>query len=150
MGRLQAAGCRHLAVLDISGAALDMACKRLGAQAAQIEWYEADITRFTPPHPFTLWHDRAVFHFLTAAEDRRRYVEVLSRTLVPDGHVIIAAFAIGGPTHCSNLEIVQYDAPRLLAELGTGFCLEEQESEIHLTPAGKEQKFGYFRLRRLG
>lgn len=147
--RLQAEGYRQLAVLDISGAALNVARLRLGAQAAAIEWYETDVTQFKAPHPFNLWHDRAVFHFLTATEDRQHYVEVLKRTLVPGGHVIIAAFAIGGPTRCSGLEIVQYDAAKLSAELGPNFHLEEHQTEIHLTPSGKEQLFGFFRLRKV-
>jgi ubiquinone/menaquinone biosynthesis C-methylase UbiE len=147
--RLQAEGYRRLAVLDISGAALGVARQRLGTHAANIEWYEADVTQFNAPHPFSLWHDRAVFHFLTAVEDRQRYVEVLKRTLVSGGHVIIAAFALGGPTRCSGLEIVQYDAAKLMAELGQDFHLEEQQTENHLTPAGKEQLFGFFRLRKL-
>jgi SAM-dependent methyltransferase len=147
--RLHADGYKQLAVLDISAAALAAARERLGANAAGIEWYESDITEFTPPHAFALWHDRAVFHFLTAADDRRRYVQVLRQALRPDGHVVIAAFAIGGPTRCSGLEIVQYDAEKLQAELGPGFRLEEERSENHRTPAGKDQKFGFFRLRRI-
>jgi SAM-dependent methyltransferase len=147
---LLADGYRQLAVLDISGAALAVVRQRLGERAADIEWHEADVTQFSAPHPFSLWHDRAVFHFLTAAEDRRRYVEVLRRTLISGGHVIIAAFAPGGPTRCSGLEIVQYDAAKLMAELGPDFRLEEQQTETHLTPAGKEQLFWFFRLRKLG
>jgi SAM-dependent methyltransferase len=147
---LLADGYRQLAVLDISGAALAVVRQRLGERAADIEWHEADVTQFSAPHPFSLWHDRAVFHFLTAAEDRRRYVEVLNRTLVSGGHVVIAAFAPGGPTRCSGLEIVQYDAAKLMAELGPDFRLEEQQTETHLTPAGKEQLFWFFRLRKLG
>lgn len=147
--RLHAEGYHRLAVLDISGAALTVARKRLGADAAAIEWYEEDVTRFNAPHSFALWHDRAVFHFLTAAEDRRRYMETLNRTVIADGHVIIAAFAIGGPTRCSDLDIVQYDAAKLMAELGPGFRLEEELAETHRTPSGKDQKFGFFRLRRL-
>lgn len=146
---LQSDGYQRLAVLDISAAALATARERLGPRAGAIEWYEADITQFTAPHAFALWHDRAVFHFLTAAEDRRRYVRVLKQTLVPDGHVVIAAFAIGGPTRCSDLDIVQYDAAKLLAEFGGDFRLEEELSEVHRTPAGKDQQFNFFRLRRL-
>jgi len=149
VARLQAQGYRQLAVLDISAAALAVSRQRLGEHAADIEWVEADVTQFNAPHPFSLWHDRAVFHFLTAPEDRQRYVEVLNRTLVSGGHVIIAAFALGGPTRCSGLEIVQYDAAKLMAELGANFQLEEQQSESHLTPAGKEQRFRFFRLRKL-
>jgi len=146
--RLLAAGYSQLSVLDISGRALAHARARLGANAARVEWLEADITVFVPPHPYHLWHDRAVFHFLTVAEDRRRYVDNLRRALVPGGHLIIAAFAIGGPLQCSNLDIVQYDAAKLCRELGEGFRLVEEREERHTTPARKEQKFGYYRFLR--
>ena len=89
-----------LAVLDISDAALNVARQRLGTQATDIEWYETDVSEFRAPHPFSLWHDRAVFHFLVSAEDRQHYVEVLKRTLIPNGQVIIAAFALDDPTCC--------------------------------------------------
>lgn len=139
---------QKLAVLDISGTALAHARARLGDQADSVEWFEADITRFKPPHAFDLWHDRAVFHFLTEADDRRHYVTSLKNTLNPGGHLIIATFAIGGPTQCSGLDIVQYDAGKLLEELGTDFQLIEERSETHKTPAAAEQKFTYFRLRK--
>lgn len=148
--RLHTRGYRTLAVLDISGAALNVARQRLGTQAADIEWYETDVSEFRTPHPFSLWHDRAVFHFLVSAEERQRYIEVLKRTLLPNGQVIMAAFALDGPTRCSGLEIVQYDAVKLLAVLGPDFRLEEQQAETHTTPAGKAQKFEFYRLRRLG
>jgi len=144
--RLLAAGYRDLSVLDISGQALAHARQRLGEQAARVEWLEADITTFVPPHPYQLWHDRAVFHFLTQADDRRRYVDCLRRALVPGGHLILAAFAVGGPLKCSNLDIVQYDAAKLSAELGPGFRLVEEKGELHDTPSGKQQKFGYYRF----
>lgn len=146
--RLHAAGYGRLAVLDISGRALAHARTRLGAAAGDIDWYEADVTQFSAPHRFALWHDRAVFHFLTDPNDRRRYVETLKRTLLPDGHVIMAAFAIGGPTRCSDLDIVQYDAAKLTAELGAEFELLAERSEVHRTPAQKDQLFAFFLLRR--
>lgn len=142
-------GYRRLAVLDISGAAIAHAKERLGANAAAIEWYESDITGFVPPHSFAVWHDRAVFHFLTRPEDRHRYVEVLKKALKPAGHLIIATFAIGGPEKCSGLDIVQYDAPSMCAELGDGFELLDVRDELHITPANKEQKFSYFRFRKV-
>lgn len=142
-------GFRRLAVLDISGTAIVHAKERLGKNADSVEWYETDITGFVPPHPFALWHDRAVFHFLTAEADRRRYVEALRKATTPMGHVIIATFAIGGPEKCSGLDIVQYDAPSMCAELGNGFELVEERDELHITPADKEQKFAYFRFRRV-
>lgn len=147
--RLAAAGYHHLSVLDISGKALDVARIRLGNSAGEIEWYESDITEFDPPHTYALWHDRAVFHFLTTSGDRERYVERLKRALRPGGHLVLGAFALGGPTRCSNLEIVQYDAHKLLDTLGEGFSLVEERSERHITPANREQKFSFFRLVRL-
>ncbi|BBC24008.1 class I SAM-dependent methyltransferase [Pseudanabaena sp. ABRG5-3] len=134
----------NLSVLDISENALATAKRRVGDLATQIEWIEADITQFKPPHQFSLWHERAVFHFLTEASDRQLYVNVLKNSLRAGGHLIIAAFAIGGATKCSGLDIVQYDSEKLIAELGEDFKLIAEKSEIHITPANKEQKFSYF------
>jgi len=145
---LHAAGHTRLAVLDISAHALARARERMGDEAGEIEWFEEDIIRFEPPHRWALWHDRAVFHFLTAEDDRRRYVDAMKRSLEPRGHVIIATFALDGPRRCSGLEVVQYDAEKLMGELGPGFRLEEQASELHRTPAGAQQKFSWFRLTR--
>jgi ubiquinone/menaquinone biosynthesis C-methylase UbiE len=136
----------NLAVLDISENALASAKKRLGDLAKSVEWIESDITQFDAPHQFSLWHDRAVFHFLTDQSDRKSYVKAIKRALRPGGHLIIAAFAIGGPEKCSGLDIVQYDADKLIAELGEDFELVEERDETHITPANKEQKFMYFRF----
>ena len=108
--RLYGSGYSKLSVLDISGNALASARNRLGVIAENIEWIEDDITEFQPTHRYALWHDRAVFHFLTDKSDREKYVDVLEHALLPAGHLIIAAFAIGGPVKCSGLDIVQYDA----------------------------------------
>ena len=141
-------GYSNISVLDISAKALEHTRERLTDKACGVELYEDDITRFDPPHVFSLWHDRAVFHFLTDKSDRRNYVNVLKRTLTPGGHLIVAAFAINGPTKCSGLDIVQYDADKLVAELGDDFDLVEEKSEKHLTPANMEQNFAYFRFVR--
>ena len=141
-------GYENLSVLDISGSALQAAQKRLGEQASLVKWYEADVTTFAPPHPFTLWHDRAVFHFLTEPRDQEKYVRTLKAALPSGGHIVLAAFAIGGPEKCSGLDIVQYDAPGLLAVLGDDFELLETVQESHVTPANSIQEFSYFRLRR--
>jgi len=140
------AGFTKLAVLDISAAALEHARQRLGSRASLVEWCEADVTTFNPPRQFGLWHDRAVFHFLTAKADRQKYVETLKRTLAADGHLIIATFAIDGPLKCSGLDVSRYDAASVCAELGTGFRLVEQVDETHSTPWATEQKFSYFRF----
>jgi 2-polyprenyl-3-methyl-5-hydroxy-6-metoxy-1,4-benzoquinol methylase len=141
-------GFTQVAVLDISGAAIRYAQTRLGKAADRVEWFESDITAFSPPHRFDLWHDRAVFHFLTKAQDRTRYVRVLRQALVPGGHVIIAAFALGGPTQCSGLDVVQYDAESMAAELGAEFTLRQASQELHRTPGNKQQPFNYFRFQR--
>ena len=136
----------NLAVLDISENALASTKKRLGDSAKSIEWFVADITQFDAPHKFSLWHDRAVFHFLTDHSDRKSYVKALKNSLRPEGHLIIATFAIGGPEKCSGLEIVQYDSEKMIAELGEDFELVEERNEVHITPANKEQKFIFFRF----
>ena len=141
-------GYSHLTVLDVSGVALSAARIRLGKSAEQVEWIEADITAYKPQNQFALWHDRAVFHFLTDSEDRKRYVNALKGALMPNGHLIIASFAIGGPEKCSGLPIVQYDSSKLLGELGPEFQLVEQRRETHVTPAKRTQEFAYFRLIR--
>lgn len=140
-------GFPDVTVLDISARALDRAKRRLGRRASQVEWVEADVTRYEPGRTFDIWHDRAAFHFLTEAADRRRYVDVLQRALSAGGQAVIAAFALDGPQKCSGLDIVRYDAQSLGAELGSGFVLEEERSDVHLTPAGREQRFGFYRFR---
>lgn len=141
-------GYHHPAVLDISAAALAHARARLGVQADQVDWQEADVTEFAPARAFSLWHDRAVFHFLTQAADRVKYRQALESALLPRGQVIIATFAKGGPAKCSGLDIAQYDAASLGAELGPDFELLETRGEIHRTPRATDQHFIYFRLRR--
>lgn len=142
------AGFSNLAVLDISAAALEHAKQRLDARAAAVEWIAADVTKFGAPRRFALWHDRAVFHFLTDQTDRRNYVNVLKRTLAEQGHVIIATFAIDGPTQCSGLDVCRYDAGKICGELGSSFRLVEQVDETHITPWQTEQRFSYFRFVR--
>jgi len=134
----------NLSVLDISEKATKSTQKRLGDKAKAIKWYTEDITAFNPTQQFSVWHDRAVFHFLTEKSDRIKYVNILKTALKAKGHLILASFAIGGATKCSGLDIVQYDANKLITELGDGFELIEEVTEIHITPANKEQKFNYF------
>ena len=140
------AGYSKLAVLDISAAALDHAKGRLGARADAVDWFAADVTTFVPTRQFGLWHDRAVFHFLTDKADRQKYVEAMKRTLTPEGHVVIATFATDGPEKCSGLAVSRYDVPAISAELGAGFQLLEQVNETHVTPWKTEQRFSYFRF----
>lgn len=142
-------GYTQLSVLDISAAALATSQKRLGDKANTVAWIESDITSYRPDSQFALWHDRAVFHFLTDATDRHSYVTALKHALPVNGHLIIASFAIGGPEKCSGLPIVQYNASKLVAELGPGFKLIEERTEKHITPAQREQAFAYFHFVRI-
>jgi SAM-dependent methyltransferase len=141
-------GFCDLAVLDISGRALGQARARLGSRATRVDWIQADVTQYEPGRTWDIWHDRAAFHFLTGSADRSRYVGVLQQAVAVGGQAIIAAFAPDGPRKCSGLEIVRYDARALGAELGPRFVLEEERYEVHLTPAGREQRFGFHRFRR--
>lgn len=134
----------NLSVLDISENALSITKKRLGKNEKFIKWFEADVTKFYPPHNFNLWHDRAVFHFLTDPLDRKSYLKKLKKYLRPEGHLIIATFAVGGPEKCSGLEIVQYNSERIKNELGEEFVLVNERHELHITPVKKVQKFNYF------
>ena len=143
-------GYANLWVLDISPAALAAARTRIGKDAARIHWVEADVTRAVlPPAHFMIWHDRAVFHFLTEAAARAAYVAKARATVKPGGHVIIATFAEDGPEQCSGLPVVRYDAPSLHAQFGDAWELLHTEREAHRTPAGGLQQFRYCHLRRL-
>ena len=137
-------GFNNLTVLDLSSNALEYAKQQLGDKSTLIEWKVKDVTKFVPTHKYDIWHDRAVFHFLTAKEDREKYKQVLESAIKKGSCVIIAAFSIGGPKKCSGLDIVQYDAEKLKNELGNNFTFIEEKHENHITPTGKEQKFGYF------
>lgn len=145
---LLASDFTDVTVLDISSAALQRAKERLAGDAVRVHWIEADVTRFVPDRSYALWHDRATFHFLTEPDDRRHYAEALDAALEPGGQAIIATFAPGGPIKCSGLDIVQYGGEELAAELGSDMELCEERLEYHRTPAGKEQKFGFYRFRR--
>jgi 2-polyprenyl-3-methyl-5-hydroxy-6-metoxy-1,4-benzoquinol methylase len=135
---------QNITVLDISAAALQVAQTRIGSQANVVTWLEADITQVQLPQQFyDVWHDRAVFHFLTHAADRQKYVEAVMHSVKAGGHVIVATFGIDGPTRCSGLEIVRYNPVSLHDEFGNNFDLVHSTSEFHVTPFGTEQKFIY-------
>lgn len=147
---LLAHGYAHLTVLDLSAAALAAAQVRLGERAQQVQWMEADITQAVlPKHTFDIWHDRAVFHFLTSAEERAAYVERVFHAVKPDGHVIIATFAEDGPTQCSGLPVMRYRPDELHAEFGEALALLKHEKESHVTPAGAVQQFIYCYCRKV-
>jgi len=136
-------GFQHLSVLDVSERALATAKAQLGQGAEGIEWFEADLLSFQPPHRWALWHDRAVFHFLTSQEDRDAYCRVLGQGLEPGGHLIIATFALDGPLKCSGLDVVRYSPESLHAVLGPEYQLRGSLEEVHDTPSGGTQNFVY-------
>ena len=142
-------GFQNITVLDVSGTALQLARQRLGTRAAIVSWIEADITQAELPQDiYDVWHDRAVFHFLTKAEDRQRYINTVRHSLRKGGHVIIATFALDGPEHCSGLEVVRYSPESLHSEFGEDFEVVNSARETHRTPFGTEQKFIYCYCRR--
>jgi SAM-dependent methyltransferase len=136
-------------LLDISEAAIDRARNRLGARASQVGWIVADVTADPDLGTFDLWHDRAVFHFLTAPGDRAAYTALLARTVPVGGHAVIATFALDGPEKCSGLEVRRYDGRTLTAELGPRFELLKSVPEMHQTPRGGRQSFQYSLFQRV-
>ncbi|MHB8627612.1 MAG: class I SAM-dependent methyltransferase [Aggregatilineales bacterium] len=139
----------QITALDISPTALDTAKARLGLRAEQVTWVETDITQCAlPVAHYDLWHDRAVFHFLMAAEDRRKYVEAVRRSLKPGGHIIIASFAPDGPAQCSGLDVMRYSPHSLHNEFGDDFEFLDSRRENHLTPFGTQQNFIYCYCRK--
>jgi ubiquinone/menaquinone biosynthesis C-methylase UbiE len=146
---LLANGYDNVTVLDISGAALQAAQKRLGQLASKVTWLEASIIEVKLPENFyDVWHDRAVFHFLTRAEDRARYVEAVRLSVKTGGHVIVATFGLEGPLRCSGLDVVRYSPDSLHDEFGDSFEIVDTTSELHHTPFGAEQKFIYCYCRK--
>ncbi len=148
---LLARGYGRVTVADISPAALERARRRLGDRAAAVSWIEADITAAElPAAGYDLWHDRAVFHFLTAAPDRAAYLARLRHALAPGGQAVFGVFAPEAPPRCSGLEVRRYTPEGLRDEIGSGFVLLEQRRELHVTPGGVEQSYVYCRFRRSG
>ncbi len=138
------AGYTNVAVLDLATAALERAQARLGADAMRATWLAGDVlTVAFPPQSVDVWHDRAVFHFLTCSEDRDRYVAQVQRAVRPGGHVLVATFAEDGPTRCSGLPVARYSPAQLHGVFGPGFVLEKSVREDHTTPTGTHQAFTY-------
>jgi 2-polyprenyl-3-methyl-5-hydroxy-6-metoxy-1,4-benzoquinol methylase len=142
-------GYQNISILDIASTALGVSQARLGSQANDVRWIEGDVTRIAlAQNFFDVWHDRAVFHFLTEAQDRRRYLDLVKSSLKPEAHLILATFAQDGPAKCSGLEVVRYSIENLTAELGEGFELIKSLNGVHTTPFHTEQKFLYSHFRK--
>ena len=137
-------GYRDVTVLDLAGSALAVARTRLGAAAADVHWLEGDVrTAPLPAAHFAVWHDRAVFHFLTDAADRAAYVAQVQRAVRPGGFVLVATFAEEGPTKCSGLPVARYSPDALHHEFGDAFEMISSQRETHSTPMGTQQEFIY-------
>jgi ubiquinone/menaquinone biosynthesis C-methylase UbiE len=141
-------GYVNVSVLDISKTALEKARQRLGAMADRVQWMEGDMTRVQLPFEhYDLWHDRAVFHFLTNSSERQAYVEAATRAVKSGGFIIIATFSPEGPAKCSGLPVQRYDVATLVRQFSECVLLDSQ-TEIHQTPSGTSQSFTYVRLKK--
>jgi 2-polyprenyl-3-methyl-5-hydroxy-6-metoxy-1,4-benzoquinol methylase len=137
-------GYNNVTVLDISQAALEVAQERLGNAGQAVQWLRADVVHASlPARSYDVWHDRAVFHFLTKPEERAAYVRNAAAAVKGGGHVIVSTFGPEGPTKCSGLDVVRYDAESLHDEFGPRFRLVESSKELHDTPFGTTQQFLY-------
>lgn len=141
-------GYSDLTVLDVSASAFRQARERLGTRADEVAWLTGDVTRFEPERQYRLWHDRAVLHFLTDADDRERYTAALRTALASGGYVILATFGPDGPEKCSGLPVRRYTEEMMAELLGIGFELLHHELDVHETPAGNPQQFLYSIWRR--
>jgi 2-polyprenyl-3-methyl-5-hydroxy-6-metoxy-1,4-benzoquinol methylase len=145
---LLARGFTDVTVLDVSRHALDEVEERLGGRASGVNLVCSDVLQWTPDGRYDIWHDRAVFHFLTDPIERDQYVELAERAVRDDGALVVGTFAEDGPTHCSGLPVVGY-SPRGLAEVfSASFDLVTHEREEHTTPGGAMQPFTWVVLRR--
>lgn len=144
-------GYARITVADLSDAALERARRRLGERADAVTWVSADVlTAELPAGPYALWHDRAVFHFLTDAADRASYLARLRQALAPGGQAVLGVFAPEAPPRCSGLEVRRYSLDALRDEVGPGFALAEHRFEAHTTPGGVAQRYLYCRFKRSG
>lgn len=141
---LLARGFQNVTVLDVSQVAIEATKKRLGRDADRVHWLVADVTQVDlEPKLYDVWHDRAVFHFLTDPQQRIAYIRQVVRSVKSGGHVIVSTFGPEGPTKCSGLDVVRYDAESLHDEFGARFRLVESSKELHETPFGTTQQFLY-------
>lgn len=147
-GELLERGWAKVTVLDIASSALQSARTALGDGAGRIDWCVADVLDWRPAEPFDIWHDRAVFHFLTEPSDRARYRRTLAGALRPGGWLILGAFGPKGPDRCSGLPVRRWSADALAREFAPGFVLKQSFDEAHQTPGGVTQAFTWALFRR--
>jgi SAM-dependent methyltransferase len=147
--RLLADRFGDVTVLDISQHALDLVRERLGERAEQaVTFVHEHVVKWKPSRTFDVWHDRAVFHFLTDPTARDRYVDLAARSIPAGGTLILATFALDGPTRCSGLPVTGYSATDLEETFSAHFKLVQSEREDHVTPGGVVQPFTWAVLER--
>jgi len=144
---LLASGVERVAVLDISEAALERGRERLAGLGERVEWVCADVLEDVSLGEYELWHDRAVFHFLTAGDQRDRYVGRVCETVTAGGHVVVGTFGLSGPQRCSGLDVMRYSAGSLAEAFGDRFTLEQSREHRHETPWHAAQDFVFVALR---
>ncbi|MEO5361427.1 MAG: class I SAM-dependent methyltransferase [Nitrospirota bacterium] len=142
-------GYRRITVLDVAPVSIDKAKERLKGKAGSVKWLEADITEVKLTEDYDVWHDRAVFHFLTNADDRKRYVSAVRQSLKIGCHLIVSTFSVDGPMKCSGLDVVRYSPQTLSSEFGDDFQLIESSHVEHITPAKVVQRFIFCRFKRV-
>jgi 2-polyprenyl-3-methyl-5-hydroxy-6-metoxy-1,4-benzoquinol methylase len=145
---LLAEGFADISLLELSTQALNTLKTRLKKSTDKLSFYNENILEFEPNGTFKLWHDRAVFHFLTNPTDQKTYLQKLNQYLEKDGFFLLATFSPEGPTQCSELDIVQYDVKKITQLLGDQFELIKNQSEVHPHPNGKTQHFNYFLFKK--
>jgi SAM-dependent methyltransferase len=145
---LLADGRRAITLLDLSASALEITQHRLGAVAKHVKFVVTDLLGWEPDHTYGVWHDRAVFHFLTDPEEQRSYVEIAATTVAVGGLLILGAFAPDGPLECSGLATTRWSATALADAFAGKFSLEESRQELHRTPSGTHQSFTWVVMTR--
>jgi SAM-dependent methyltransferase len=143
-------GYRDVTVLDAAESALGQVQRRLGGLAEVVSFIAADVTSWAPPRRYDIWHDRAVFHFMTAEESRSRYLAVMDAALESNGYVVLATFSEDGPETCSGLPVRRYSTEELVSTVGPRFELRSSQREIHTTPWGVPQPFTWVVLQKIG
>jgi methyltransferase family protein len=141
-------GFRDVTVLDISSTGMRHAQQRLGARADRVQWVVADLLTWQPPRRYRVWHDRAVFHFLTSQATQGQYLSVLDAATEPDSVAVFGLFALDGPQRCSGLPVARYSVTTLADRLGNRWKLICEDREEHTTPAGRTQPFTWAALRK--
>jgi SAM-dependent methyltransferase len=145
--RLLDYGFTKVSVLDISERALTEVRRRLGERAARVTFIQHDVLTWQPDRRYDIWHDRAVFHFLTDSADQGSYVQLAGDTVSTRGWLLLATFALDGPTRCSGLPVSRYSAEEIGKTFSPAFGLVESQRELHLPPKGVAQPFTWVRLR---